>query len=159
MKYSSTVSSSRRKARAAHFGSDSETRHKIMSARLSKELRASEGCVFAGPLPARGRDGMGWAFSRRIRWRLQHFKEAMAKGGGGRGGLLGPRGPRACARARSVEACFGPPPPPLNLSEPPRAHFAPCAHPLSPPPSSSPCALLPLLRVGSARCPCVKATR
>ncbi|GKY95472.1 60S ribosomal protein L26B [Mayamaea pseudoterrestris] len=40
MKYSLTVSSSRRKSRKAHFGAHSEARRKLMSANLSKELRA-----------------------------------------------------------------------------------------------------------------------
>lgn len=39
MKYSTAVSSSRRKSRKAHFGAHSEARRKIMSANLSKELR------------------------------------------------------------------------------------------------------------------------
>lgn len=43
MKYSSTVSSSRRKNRKAHFTAHSEARRKIMSASLSKELRARHG--------------------------------------------------------------------------------------------------------------------
>ena len=43
MKYSATVSSSRRKNRKAHFGSHSEARRKIMSANLSKELQARHG--------------------------------------------------------------------------------------------------------------------
>ena len=37
------MSSSRRKARKAHFTSDSETRHVLMSARLSKQLREKHG--------------------------------------------------------------------------------------------------------------------
>lgn len=40
MKYSSTVTSSRRKNRKAHFGAHSEARRKLMSANLSKELQA-----------------------------------------------------------------------------------------------------------------------
>ena len=40
MKFSSTVSSSRRKSRKAHFGAHSEARRKLMSANLSKELQA-----------------------------------------------------------------------------------------------------------------------
>lgn len=40
MKYSSTVSSSRRKSRKAHFSAHSEARRKLMSANLSKELQA-----------------------------------------------------------------------------------------------------------------------
>jgi|EP00544_Gedaniella_sp_CCMP2646_P008080 large subunit ribosomal protein L26e len=40
MKYSTAVSSSRRKSRKAHFGAHSEARRKIMSANLSKELQA-----------------------------------------------------------------------------------------------------------------------
>jgi large subunit ribosomal protein L26e len=43
MKYSTAVSSSRRKSRKAHFGAHSEARRKIMSANLSKELRARHG--------------------------------------------------------------------------------------------------------------------
>ncbi len=39
MKYSADVSSSRRKARKAHFSSDSESRRVLMSAPLSKALR------------------------------------------------------------------------------------------------------------------------
>lgn len=39
MKYSATVSSSRRKSRKAHFGAHSEARRKLMSAPLSRELR------------------------------------------------------------------------------------------------------------------------
>jgi len=40
MKYSPTVSSSRRKCRKAHFSAPSHVRRVIMSAPLSKELRA-----------------------------------------------------------------------------------------------------------------------
>merc|ERR1719335_2083194 len=40
MKYSSTVSSSRRKSRKAHFGATSIDRRRIMSCPLSKELQA-----------------------------------------------------------------------------------------------------------------------
>eukprot|EP00542_Grammatophora_oceanica_P010270 CAMPEP_0194026266 /NCGR_PEP_ID=MMETSP0009_2-20130614/586_1 /TAXON_ID=210454 /ORGANISM="Grammatophora oceanica, Strain CCMP 410" /LENGTH=133 /DNA_ID=CAMNT_0038664861 /DNA_START=219 /DNA_END=616 /DNA_ORIENTATION=- len=40
MKYSDSVSSSRRKSRKAHFAAHSEARRKIMSANLSKELQA-----------------------------------------------------------------------------------------------------------------------
>ena len=40
MKYSTSVSSSRRKSRKAHFGADSESRRKLMSCNLSKELQA-----------------------------------------------------------------------------------------------------------------------
>jgi large subunit ribosomal protein L26e len=40
MKYSSTVTSSRRKNRMAHFGAHSEARRKMMAANLSKELQA-----------------------------------------------------------------------------------------------------------------------
>ena len=40
MKYSTSVSSSRRKSRAAHFGAHSEARRKLMSANLSKELQS-----------------------------------------------------------------------------------------------------------------------
>mmetsp|Transcript_134253 Transcript_134253/g.189728 ORF Transcript_134253/g.189728 Transcript_134253/m.189728 type:complete len:138 (-) Transcript_134253:36-449(-) len=43
MKYSNNVSSSRRKARKAHFGAHSEARRKLMSANLSKELQARHG--------------------------------------------------------------------------------------------------------------------
>ena len=39
MKFSADVSSSRRKARKAHFSSDSESRRSLMSAPLSKQLR------------------------------------------------------------------------------------------------------------------------
>ena len=42
-KFSTTVSSSRRKARKAHFSADSESRRKLMAAPLSKELRAKYG--------------------------------------------------------------------------------------------------------------------
>ena len=40
MKYSATVSSSRRKNRKAHFSAHSEARRKLMSSNLSKELQA-----------------------------------------------------------------------------------------------------------------------
>ena len=40
MKYSSSVSSSRRKSRKAHFSAHSEARRKLMSANLSKEQQA-----------------------------------------------------------------------------------------------------------------------
>ena len=40
MKFSKTVTSSRRKNRKAHFGAHSEARRKLMSANLSKELQA-----------------------------------------------------------------------------------------------------------------------
>ena len=43
MKLKPTVSSSRRKARKAHFGSDSTSRRVLMSARLSKDLREKYG--------------------------------------------------------------------------------------------------------------------
>lgn len=43
MKYSQTVSSSRRKSRKAYFTAHSEARRKLMSAPLSKELRARHG--------------------------------------------------------------------------------------------------------------------
>mmetsp|Transcript_24847 Transcript_24847/g.72791 ORF Transcript_24847/g.72791 Transcript_24847/m.72791 type:complete len:139 (-) Transcript_24847:197-613(-) len=43
MKYSTAVSSSRRKSRKAHFGSHSEARRTLMSANLSKELQARHG--------------------------------------------------------------------------------------------------------------------
>ncbi|CAE7850629.1 RPL26A [Symbiodinium sp. KB8] len=42
-KFSTTVSSSRRKARKAHFSADSESRRKLMAAPLSKELREKYG--------------------------------------------------------------------------------------------------------------------
>merc|ERR1719198_961636 len=43
MKYSTSVSSSRRKSRKAYLGSHSEARRKLMSANLSKELQARHG--------------------------------------------------------------------------------------------------------------------
>jgi large subunit ribosomal protein L26e len=43
MKYNTSVSSSRRKARKAHFTAPSHLRRKIMSAGLSKELRKKHG--------------------------------------------------------------------------------------------------------------------
>ena len=43
MKYSATVSSSRRKNRKAHFSAHSEERRILMSANLSKELQARHG--------------------------------------------------------------------------------------------------------------------
>lgn len=43
MKFNPNVSSSRRKARKAHFGAHSEARRKLMSAPLSKELQARHG--------------------------------------------------------------------------------------------------------------------
>mmetsp|Transcript_5442 Transcript_5442/g.10884 ORF Transcript_5442/g.10884 Transcript_5442/m.10884 type:complete len:138 (+) Transcript_5442:42-455(+) len=43
MKYSTSVSSSRRKSRKAHFASDSTTRRSLMVANLSKELQAKYG--------------------------------------------------------------------------------------------------------------------
>ncbi len=43
MKYSSNVSSSRRKARKAYFTSDSEARRTLMSSSLDKELRSKYG--------------------------------------------------------------------------------------------------------------------
>ena len=43
MKYSPTVSSSRRKSRKAHFTAHSEARRTLMSANLSKELQARHG--------------------------------------------------------------------------------------------------------------------
>mmetsp|Transcript_2247 Transcript_2247/g.3429 ORF Transcript_2247/g.3429 Transcript_2247/m.3429 type:complete len:137 (-) Transcript_2247:65-475(-) len=43
MKYSTAVSSSRRKSRKAHFSAHSEARRKLMSANLSKELQARHG--------------------------------------------------------------------------------------------------------------------
>jgi large subunit ribosomal protein L26e len=44
MKYSATVTSSRRKNRKAHFSAHSEARRTLMSANLSKELQARHGC-------------------------------------------------------------------------------------------------------------------
>uniref|UniRef100_A0A7S3PV67 KOW domain-containing protein n=2 Tax=cellular organisms TaxID=131567 RepID=A0A7S3PV67_9STRA len=43
MKYSTSVTSSRRKNRKAHFGSHSEARRKLMSSNLSKELQDRHG--------------------------------------------------------------------------------------------------------------------
>ena len=43
MKYSTTVSSSRRKSRKAHFTAPSSERRKIMSAALDAELKAKHG--------------------------------------------------------------------------------------------------------------------
>lgn len=43
MKYSATVTSSRRKNRKAHFSAHSEARRTLMSANLSKELQARHG--------------------------------------------------------------------------------------------------------------------
>ncbi|KAL3918758.1 MAG: hypothetical protein SGILL_004082 [Bacillariaceae sp.] len=43
MKFNAAVSSSRRKARKAHFGAHSEARRKLMSAPLSKELQDRHG--------------------------------------------------------------------------------------------------------------------
>ena len=43
MKYSPTVSSSRRKCRKAHFSAPSNVRRTLMSANLSKELQAKHG--------------------------------------------------------------------------------------------------------------------
>merc|ERR1712232_351458 len=43
MKYSTSVSSSRRKSRKAHFSAHSEARRTLMSANLSKELQARHG--------------------------------------------------------------------------------------------------------------------
>ncbi|KAL7463760.1 hypothetical protein ACHAXS_004114 [Conticribra weissflogii] len=43
MKYSTNVSSSRRKSRKAHFTAHSEARRTLMSANLSKELQARHG--------------------------------------------------------------------------------------------------------------------
>ncbi len=43
MKYSTAVTSSRRKNRKAHFSAHSEARRKLMSANLSKELQARYG--------------------------------------------------------------------------------------------------------------------
>ncbi|KAK7467256.1 60S ribosomal protein L26A [Stygiomarasmius scandens] len=53
MKYSADVSSSRRKARKAHFAAPSSIRRKIMSSPLSKELRAKHN---ARSLPIRKDD-------------------------------------------------------------------------------------------------------
>jgi len=75
MKYSPTVSSSRRKARKAHFTSDSEARRVLMSSHLSKELKAKHG-VRAVPIRKddevlvkkgefKGRDGVVKAVYRR----------------------------------------------------------------------------------------------
>ena len=50
MKFSESVSSSRRKNRKAHFGAHSEARRKIMSANLSKELQARHGGVRSMPI-------------------------------------------------------------------------------------------------------------
>eukprot|EP00816_Leptocylindrus_hargravesii_P009857 CAMPEP_0196806592 /NCGR_PEP_ID=MMETSP1362-20130617/6492_1 /TAXON_ID=163516 /ORGANISM="Leptocylindrus danicus, Strain CCMP1856" /LENGTH=143 /DNA_ID=CAMNT_0042180133 /DNA_START=233 /DNA_END=664 /DNA_ORIENTATION=+ len=50
MKFSNSVSSSRRKSRKAHFGSDSGARRKLMSANLSKELQARHGGVRSMPI-------------------------------------------------------------------------------------------------------------
>jgi large subunit ribosomal protein L26e len=43
MKYNPAVSSSRRKSRKAYFTSDSETRHRLLSAHLDKDLRTKYG--------------------------------------------------------------------------------------------------------------------
>ena len=43
MKYSPSVSGSRRKSRKAHFAADSESKRRFMSAMVSKELRSSLG--------------------------------------------------------------------------------------------------------------------
>mmetsp|Transcript_186 Transcript_186/g.224 ORF Transcript_186/g.224 Transcript_186/m.224 type:complete len:142 (+) Transcript_186:231-656(+) len=43
MKFSTSVTSSRRKNRKAHFGAHSEARRKLMSANLSKELQTRYG--------------------------------------------------------------------------------------------------------------------
>lgn len=43
MKTHAEVTSSRRKARRAHFGATSHIRHRIMSASLSKDLRKKHG--------------------------------------------------------------------------------------------------------------------
>ena len=43
MKTHVEVTSSRRKARRAHFGAPSHIRHRIMSASLSKDLRKKHG--------------------------------------------------------------------------------------------------------------------
>ncbi|KAI9005300.1 60S ribosomal protein L26A [Gaertneriomyces sp. JEL0708] len=44
MKYSTAVSSDRRKSRKAHFSAPSDLRRKIMSAPLDKELREKHNC-------------------------------------------------------------------------------------------------------------------
>jgi hypothetical protein len=55
MKYSPTVSSSRRKSRAAHFKSDSEARRKLMSSHLAKELRTKYNVSMRPPAPRHAR--------------------------------------------------------------------------------------------------------
>merc|ERR1712080_188325 len=55
MKFSPTVSSSRRKARKAHFTAHSTQRRKLMSAPLSKDLRAKHG---VRSMPIRRDDGV-----------------------------------------------------------------------------------------------------
>ena len=50
MKFNPNVSSSRRKARKAHFGAHSEARRKLMSANLSKELQARYGGIRSMPI-------------------------------------------------------------------------------------------------------------
>ncbi len=50
MKFNPNVSSSRRKARKAHFGAHSEARRRLMSANLSKELQARHGGVRSMPI-------------------------------------------------------------------------------------------------------------
>lgn len=49
MKFKPTVTSSRRKARKAHFSADSSTRRKLMSASVSKDLRKKHNV--RGPAP------------------------------------------------------------------------------------------------------------
>jgi len=53
MKYSASVTSSRRKTRKAHFTAPSSERRKIMSAPLSSELKAQHG---ANAVPIRVND-------------------------------------------------------------------------------------------------------
>jgi hypothetical protein len=60
MKYSATVSSSRRKARKAHFSSGSEQRRVIMSAHLSKELKEKYSVSVCAP-QWQGAEGFGGA--------------------------------------------------------------------------------------------------
>ena len=55
MKYSTSVSSSRRKSRKAHFTAPSSARRKIMSSPLSTDLKSKHGVsVHPGPLDHRG---------------------------------------------------------------------------------------------------------
>lgn len=51
MKYSTTVSSSRRKSRKAHFSAPSSVRRKIMSSPLSTELKSKHGVSFRPRVP------------------------------------------------------------------------------------------------------------